>query len=235
MYRLSLLQRIFLTQEWNQGLLHCRRFFTNWATREAQFYVYTSAIGKVEIMGARKLLCKMCLSSSTVNIVLRILHACLKFMSLWGLFSLTAVLGQFQKSPWAPEKAVEVNSATRVRAWLHCLSLPRACLTRGHNHIAACSESKGYASEKSAEKSITASVLLWCLLWDLLERVSNIPQVSERWGRRDRGIWQVHLISSFQRKRKMLLLPPPTAKGSQGTNEVTPSCQNLEPRMRDSY
>ena len=32
---LSLLQWIFLTQELNQGLLHCRRFFTNWTTREA--------------------------------------------------------------------------------------------------------------------------------------------------------------------------------------------------------
>ena len=31
---LSLLQRIFYTQESNRGLLHCRRFFTNWAIRE---------------------------------------------------------------------------------------------------------------------------------------------------------------------------------------------------------
>ena len=31
---LSLLQRIFLTQESNQGFLHCRGFFTNWAKRE---------------------------------------------------------------------------------------------------------------------------------------------------------------------------------------------------------
>ena len=34
----SLLQRIFLTQGSNPGLLHCR-FFTIWATREA-FYAY---------------------------------------------------------------------------------------------------------------------------------------------------------------------------------------------------
>ena len=32
---LSLLQGIFLTQEWNWGLLYCRWFFTNWAIREA--------------------------------------------------------------------------------------------------------------------------------------------------------------------------------------------------------
>ena len=32
---LSLLQGIFPTQESNPGLLHCRRFFTSWATREA--------------------------------------------------------------------------------------------------------------------------------------------------------------------------------------------------------
>ena len=32
---LCLLQGIFLTQELNPGLLHCRRFFTDWATREA--------------------------------------------------------------------------------------------------------------------------------------------------------------------------------------------------------
>ena len=32
---LSLFQQIFLTQESNQGLLHYRRFFTNWALREA--------------------------------------------------------------------------------------------------------------------------------------------------------------------------------------------------------
>ena len=31
----ALLQGIFPTQEWNQGLLHCRQFFTSWATREA--------------------------------------------------------------------------------------------------------------------------------------------------------------------------------------------------------
>ena len=40
---LSLLQRTFLTQESNQGLLHCRcRFFTNWAMREAliQYLMY---------------------------------------------------------------------------------------------------------------------------------------------------------------------------------------------------
>ena len=30
----SLLQGIFLTQGSNLGLLHCRRFFTNWTTRE---------------------------------------------------------------------------------------------------------------------------------------------------------------------------------------------------------
>ena len=33
---LSLLQWLFTAQESNRGLLHCRRFFTNWATREAQ-------------------------------------------------------------------------------------------------------------------------------------------------------------------------------------------------------
>ena len=33
--RLSLLQGIFTTQELNRGLLHCRRFFTSWAAREA--------------------------------------------------------------------------------------------------------------------------------------------------------------------------------------------------------
>ena len=32
---LSLLQWIFPTQEWNQSLLHCSWFFTNWAIREA--------------------------------------------------------------------------------------------------------------------------------------------------------------------------------------------------------
>ena len=31
----SLLQGIFLTQGLNLGLLHCRRIFTIWATREA--------------------------------------------------------------------------------------------------------------------------------------------------------------------------------------------------------
>ena len=36
---LSLLQQIFLTQEWNRGHLHCRQFFTNWATREAPYYL----------------------------------------------------------------------------------------------------------------------------------------------------------------------------------------------------
>ena len=34
---LSLLQRIFPTQESNWGLLHCSGFFTNWAIREAPF------------------------------------------------------------------------------------------------------------------------------------------------------------------------------------------------------
>ena len=33
---LSLLQGLFPTQGSNLGLLHCRRFFTNWATREVQ-------------------------------------------------------------------------------------------------------------------------------------------------------------------------------------------------------
>ena len=32
----------------------------------------------------------------------------------------------------------------------------------------------------------------------------------------------------------MLLLPPPTAKGAQGTDEVTPSCQNPEPRTQEA-
>ena len=35
---LSLLQGIFPTQGWNPGLPYCRRFFTSWATREAQVY-----------------------------------------------------------------------------------------------------------------------------------------------------------------------------------------------------
>ena len=35
---ISLLQGIFPTQGSNPGLLHCRRFFTSWATREAQEY-----------------------------------------------------------------------------------------------------------------------------------------------------------------------------------------------------
>ena len=39
MYSLTLLlQRIFLTQESNQGLLQCRRILSIWATREAQEY-----------------------------------------------------------------------------------------------------------------------------------------------------------------------------------------------------
>ena len=32
---LSLLQGIFLTQEWNRALLHCSRILTSWAPREA--------------------------------------------------------------------------------------------------------------------------------------------------------------------------------------------------------
>ena len=39
---ISLLQCIFPTQESNWGLLHCRRFFTNWAIRES--------LNKVDIM-----------------------------------------------------------------------------------------------------------------------------------------------------------------------------------------
>ena len=35
----ALLQSLFPTQGSNPGLLHCRRFFTNWATREAQLHV----------------------------------------------------------------------------------------------------------------------------------------------------------------------------------------------------
>ena len=38
---LSLLQQIFTTQKLNWGLLHCRRFFTNWAIREAQTFYKT--------------------------------------------------------------------------------------------------------------------------------------------------------------------------------------------------
>ena len=38
---LSLLQWIFLTQKLNQGPLHCRRSFTNWAIREAQKWMYS--------------------------------------------------------------------------------------------------------------------------------------------------------------------------------------------------
>ena len=34
----SLLQRIVPTQGWNPGLLHCRRFFTTWTTREALIF-----------------------------------------------------------------------------------------------------------------------------------------------------------------------------------------------------
>ena len=42
----ALLQGIFLTQELNQGLLHCRRFFISWATREHQHkgYLLSGAI-----------------------------------------------------------------------------------------------------------------------------------------------------------------------------------------------
>ena len=42
----ALLQGIFSTQELNQGLLHCRRFFISWATREHQHkgYPLTGAI-----------------------------------------------------------------------------------------------------------------------------------------------------------------------------------------------
>ena len=36
---ISLLQRIYPTQELNWGVLHCRRFFTNWALREARRHV----------------------------------------------------------------------------------------------------------------------------------------------------------------------------------------------------
>ena len=35
----ALLQGMFPTQGSNPGLLNCRRFFTNWATREAQLHV----------------------------------------------------------------------------------------------------------------------------------------------------------------------------------------------------
>ena len=47
---LSLLQRIFLTQEWNRGLLHCSRFFTNWAIREAKdMWKYTEQKKKIHV------------------------------------------------------------------------------------------------------------------------------------------------------------------------------------------
>ena len=46
---LSLLQRIVPTQELNQGLLHCRKFFTNWAIREAQFLIYI-VVTKMQIL-----------------------------------------------------------------------------------------------------------------------------------------------------------------------------------------
>ena len=52
---LSLLQRILLTQELNWGLLHCRRFFTSWATREGflpvQFRVWTQM--EISLLGAQ--------------------------------------------------------------------------------------------------------------------------------------------------------------------------------------
>ena len=47
---LSLCQKIFLTQESNQDLLHCRRFFTNWAIREAPHIYWTlTTYGKGEL------------------------------------------------------------------------------------------------------------------------------------------------------------------------------------------
>ena len=43
---LFLLQWIFLTQESNQSLLHCRQIFTNWAIREALFKAAAAAAAK---------------------------------------------------------------------------------------------------------------------------------------------------------------------------------------------
>ena len=37
----NLLQGIFLTQESNPGLLHCRQILYSWGTREAHIYIYT--------------------------------------------------------------------------------------------------------------------------------------------------------------------------------------------------
>lgn len=44
----------------------------------------------------------------------------------------------------------------------------------------------------------------------------------------------MHLVSSFQQMRKMLLLLPHRTKGVRETREVTPSCQCLTHKMRDS-
>lgn len=166
-----------------------------------------------------------------VNIVLRFLHTRLKSMSLWGLFSLAAVLGQFQKSPWVPKKAVEVNSTIGIQAELSHHFLPQTCPAWGHNCTAACSESKGHSSEESRTKE----QLLQCYFSVNSEICSREHQISPKLGKcRGEGMdgfSQYYLISSFQQKRKMLLLPPHNVKGVRGISEVTPSCQYLEHTM----
>ena len=47
---LALLQGIFTTQESNQGLLHCRQFFTNWVIREAQNIGKCSNMSKNDVL-----------------------------------------------------------------------------------------------------------------------------------------------------------------------------------------
>ena len=61
---LSLLQRIFSTQEWNWGLLHCRQILTSWAIREAPYWNTTHQFKRILLIHATlglvsKLLCKM--------------------------------------------------------------------------------------------------------------------------------------------------------------------------------
>lgn len=133
---------------------------------------------------------------------------------------------------------MEVNSTTGIQAWLHCLSLPRACPTRGHNHIAACSESKGHASEKKMQKK--ASLLQYCfgVFSEICSREHQTsPKLGKGRGVGTEGFGKCILFPRSSRRERCCCYHLPLLKGPRGPMRSLHHArtQNPEPRRRDSY
>ena len=114
-----LLQGIFPTQESNPGLLHCNRFFTDWAMRDALMYI-TSVLISLSSSQSR---CSPHLIST---------HSCLSKI----LYNHLSMQSDLAESP--PPIIFSAHKVANSHGFFYFLSLQDFSLIPGHNY---CSQS----------------------------------------------------------------------------------------------